>query len=160
MCAHLFEEGHVNRRTTLLATIRALLHKENGELHVVRILLDQGSELSFITEELVRRANLSRNTASVHLLGIGGTYSGRIKGIVSIKIQSLHDPERNCVINAFVLPRLTTKLPPFDVSCKSWPHLNGLQLADPDFSRAGPIHLVLGSDYFGKVIMPGLVRGD
>ena len=36
-----------------------------------------------------------------------------------------------------------------------WKHLNGLQLADPDFGKPGRIDLVLGADVFGKSIHHG-----
>lgn len=87
----------------------------NGELYPVRLLIDQGSKLSFITENTVQRLHLARRSASIPLLEIGGTFSGRTKGIISIPLQSIHDPASKCTIQSYVLPRLTTKLP----SCNS-----------------------------------------
>lgn len=144
----------------MLATSRALLQKRNGELHAVRLLIDQGSELSFISEELVQRAQLKRTAATIPLLGIGGTYSGRTRGIVSIHLHSIHDTTTSCIIDAYVLPRLTTKLPPYDTVSHTWPHITGLQLADPDFACSGLIHIIIGSDNYGSVILPGLIRGE
>lgn len=100
---------------------RALLRQYNGELHPVRLLIDQGSE-SFISEDTVRRSHLTRRSASIPLFGIGGTFSGRTKGVVTIQLQSIHDPAALCSIQVYVLPRLTTKLPSGDASCRSWPH--------------------------------------
>lgn len=148
------------RKPTLLATSRAVILKEDGGHHAVRLLIDQGSELSFISEEVVRLLKLHRNAASIPLVGIGGTYSGRTRGTVSIQLQSIYDSEAICTIHAFILQRLTTKLPPFDANCRPWPHISELQLADPDFFRSGPIHLILGSDNYGSIIMPGLIKGD
>lgn len=124
----------------------------------MRLLIDQGSKLSFISEDLVQRAKLKRSAFSIPLLGIGGTYSGHTKGIVSIRLYSIHDTTSNCIIEAHVLPRLTTKLPACDTGAHSWPHIIGLQLADPDFASSGFIHIIIGSDNYGSVILPGLIQ--
>ncbi|XP_029672391.1 uncharacterized protein LOC115241020 [Formica exsecta] len=124
------------------------------------MLIDQETELSFITENLVHRVQLYRSAASIPLLGIGGTYSSRTKGSVVIRLQSVHDTASSCQIRAFILLRLTTKLPPFNVSSPLWPYISGLQLADPDYSFIGPIDIIFGSDNYHVVIRPGLIPGD
>lgn len=126
----------------------------------MRILIDQGSELSFISEDLVQRLQLKRTTASIPLLGIGGIFSGNTRGIVTIRLQSIHDTTSYCSMRIYVIPKITTKLPSFDARCPSWPHIEGLQLADPGFSRSGSIQILIGSDNYGRIIMPGLIRGQ
>lgn len=134
--------------------------KCNGESLPVRIFIDQGSELSFITEDLVQRAQLHRKAASIPLIGIGGTYSGRTKGSVLIHLQSIHDSKSNCQIRGYVLPRLTSRLPPSSVNTFLGPHMAGLQLADPDYSFSGPVQIIIGSDYYHSVIRPSLIPGN
>ncbi|XP_011859181.1 PREDICTED: uncharacterized protein LOC105556699 [Vollenhovia emeryi] len=107
---------------------------------------------------MVQRAKLKKSPASVPLLGIGGTYAGRTKGIVSIQLNSIHDPTSHCSIDAYILPRLTTKLPSEEAAFHSWPHLTGLQLADPDYGKPGLINIIIGSDNYGSVILPGLIQ--
>ncbi|XP_024867313.1 uncharacterized protein LOC112451723, partial [Temnothorax curvispinosus] len=148
------------RKLTLLATSRALVKKSNGDFHPVRLLIDQGSELSFITEDLVQRAQLTRTAASIPLLGIGGTYSGNTKGSVFIQLHSIHDSALQCQIRAFILPRLTAKLPSCSVSAPTWPHISGLQLADPEYYVSGTIQVIIGSDNFHVVIRQGMIPGD
>lgn len=134
------------------------MRKKNQELYPVRLLIDQGSELSFISEELVQRAQLRRSAASIPLLGIGGTHAGHTKGIVTIQLYSIQDQTISCTIEAYILPRLTAKLPPYSATSQHWPHLTGLSLADPDYACSGPIHIIVGSDYYGTVIRPGLIQ--
>lgn len=88
----------------------------DGQFESVRALLDPGSELSFITEELVRRLRLTRKSATIPLLGIGGTYSGRTKGSVFITLHSIFDNSESHALLAYILPRLTFKILFFEVT--------------------------------------------
>lgn len=126
----------------------------------IRILIDQGSELSFVAEELVSRLHLSRRLASIPLVGIGGAPAGSTKGRLSLQLQSMHDSTLSCEIEAYILPKLTCQLPSFNATTNSWPHIQGLPLADPDYGRPGPIHLLIGSDNYGQIIKPELIHGE
>ncbi|XP_070526960.1 uncharacterized protein [Cardiocondyla obscurior] len=149
-----------SRPLTLLATSRALLVKPQVELYPVRLLMDQGFELSFIKEDIVQRAELNRKTASLPLQGIGGKFFGHTRGKVSISLQSIYDSEPSCTIEPYILSQLTASIPLFNLKKRLWPHIEGLNLADPDFSSSGPIDILVGADYFGKIIKPGLIIED
>lgn len=137
-----------------------MLNLENGVQVPVRILIDQGSELSFISEELVHRLHLKRTQAYIPLLGIGGTYSGKTRGIVQINLQSIHDASSTRIIFAYILQRLTTKLSSFRVKEINCSHFQGLPLADPDFLKSAPIDIIIGADYYGLVIESDLIKGS
>lgn len=125
-------------------------------------MTDSGSELSFIAEDLVYRLRLQRKPESIPLLGIGGKYSGRTRGKVFLQLKSIHEnpnPE-SCEISAYVLPKLTARLPSFILHFENSPHLQGLTLADPDFSRPGVIQLILGADCYGQIVKPKIITGD
>ncbi|XP_072766681.1 uncharacterized protein [Anoplolepis gracilipes] len=145
---------------TLLATSRALLRRDDGELYTIRLLIDQGSKLSFISEDLIQRAKIKKSSASIPLVGIGGTYSGHTKGRVTVKLHLIYDMASNCIVDAYVLPRLTTKIPTHISIPSFWPHLENIQLADPDFACSSHIHVIIGSDNYGQVIKPNLIRGE
>lgn len=132
----------------------------NGSRTTIRILIDQGSEVSLISEETVHRLKLSRTTGSIPLAGIGNLYAGHTRGIVSLTLHSLHQTTLHCQVRAYILNRLTARQPNFEGCPRRWPHLQNLKLADPDFDCPGPIHLVLGSDAYGQVICPGLIKAD
>lgn len=147
------------RSPVLLATSQAKIRTDSG-YELVRFLIDQGSELSFVTEELVKHLKLTRRSASIPLLGIGGTYSGRTRGVVDLRLHSLYNSTDDCAIQAYILPQLSRQLPTFTTTTNFWPHIANLQLADPDFGRPGPIQLLIGSDFYGKIIRPDLRRGE
>lgn len=113
--------------------------------------------MSFVTENIVNCLSLTRTKASVSL--IGGSYAGKTRGTIELH-RSVYNLSSFCTIVAHILPRLTTKLPPFSVKCRSWPHIKGLQLADPNFAYSQLIDLIIGSDYYGTIIREDLIKGD
>ncbi|XP_070155808.1 uncharacterized protein [Polyergus mexicanus] len=63
-------------------------------------------------------------------------------------------------VTAYILKNLTTSLPSIATAEHSWPHLHGLQLADPDFLTPRPIYLILGADSYGLFIQPDIIKGS
>lgn len=124
------------------------------------MLIDPGSELSFISENLVRHLQLKRTQASIPLLGIGGTYSGKTRGAVRLHLQSIHDVTARCTISAYLLNKLTTRLPTSPSVENTWPHLQGILLADPDFLKSSPVDIIIGADWYGHIIEPEIVKGN
>lgn len=80
--------------------------------------------------------------------------------MVQVQLRSIYDTNSECSLNAFILPKLTAKLPNVSISDQLWPHLRKLQLADPEFSHPGLINMIIGADNYGCIIREGLVRGD
>lgn len=151
------ERDFKKRSSVLLATCQADLLSLNGDKMVVRILLDPGSELSFITEEIVNKLKLTRKNASIPLLGIGKVKSGRTRGVVKIDLSAVNDDATRCTLQAYILPRLTCHIPTFTVDANVMLSMQNLQLADPEFGRPGPIHLIIGSDFYNKIILPEII---
>jgi len=108
----------------------------------------------------VHQLKLPRKSAAIPLLGIGGTFSGRTRGSVHVSLHSEFEASDAYTLQAFILPRLTFKIPSFEVATVSWTHLNNLQIADPNFCKPGSIHIIIGADSYGQIIRPGLIKGD
>lgn len=51
-------------------------------------------------------------------------------------------------------------LPERSFNVSRWNHLEHIQWADPSFSTPGPIDIVLGADYYGSIILNGIVKGN
>lgn len=143
----------------MLATCQVKIPAIDGNYESVRLLIDPGSELSFITAALVKRLGVARQSASIPLLGIGGIQSGRTKGVVTIELHSTYDYSTYCTIQTYILPHLTCKLPSYSIETESWSHIRGLQLADPSFDKPGPVHLILGADSYGQILKPNIILG-
>lgn len=143
----------------LLATALVKETSCYGEQYEVRVLLDQGSEVSFITKSLAQRINLPRRRVSLPINGIGGHRFTLSRGLVSLNIVSCFDPAVSLSINTYVLAKLTSYLPPIQVVQNPWLHLQVLELADPDFSSATQIDMILGAEVYSAILQEGLRRG-
>ncbi|XP_055908277.1 uncharacterized protein LOC129943083 [Eupeodes corollae] len=125
-----------------------------GKTQRCRMLLDTGSQASFVTESLVKRLGLRRRHARLPISGISFVEAGVTQGAVSLKLSSCMD-SNELEVEAFILKRITSKTPllPFDFDRTLF--LDDLQLADPGFNTPGPIDVLLGSDKAWSILRDG-----
>ncbi|XP_077259130.1 uncharacterized protein LOC143895693 [Temnothorax americanus] len=70
------------------------------------------------------------------------------RGLTSFIIRAQSKDDIRFPIEATVLPRITSPLPSNRVESKSWNHLRGLPLADPEYYLPGSIDVLLGAESF------------
>ncbi|XP_068991185.1 uncharacterized protein [Neodiprion pinetum] len=129
----------IKRSPVLFATVQLIaFNPETGERIIARALLDQGSKSSFVTESLAQQLRLRRHQATIPIIGVGAHQSA---------------------VEALVHPRLTSYLPSFRLLVENWPHLRGLNLADPSFAHPSQINVILGADTYSNIIGQGVRRG-
>ncbi|XP_071580189.1 uncharacterized protein [Temnothorax nylanderi] len=148
-----------DRKAILLATARVTIADRHGDSHEVRALIDQGSEVSIVSESLVQRLRLPRSRTRVSIFGIGGSHSGSTRGKVSLNVASRTTGDSFTVV-AFVLPRLSLYQGSTNKCSTTWPHLQGLPLADPRFAANDPVELLLGAEVCATILEDGLRRGE
>ncbi|XP_063985390.1 uncharacterized protein LOC135166760 [Diachasmimorpha longicaudata] len=154
---HAVHQPEDDQQAVLLATARLRAHSPRGFMVKARALIDQGSELSFITDQLAHQLQLKRRPSSTELVGIGGINSGITKGVVTVILQSTQG-QRHITISAHVLKKLTTTLPSFSCTLADIGSLENLQLADPQYLRPGPIDIIIGADYYGRIIESQIIK--
>lgn len=146
-----------NRRQVLLATAVVCVRDYGGSVHKLKCLLDQGSEASFVSQETAQMLRLPRQTESVDIVGLSGTAAGRCKQSIRIEISDQHGKEFKLNVRALIVPKVTTQGARANVeSTYNWPHLRDITLADPDFLQSQTIDILLGSDVYGQLLLPGL----
>ncbi|XP_063991165.1 uncharacterized protein LOC135169797 [Diachasmimorpha longicaudata] len=155
-----FSQKSTDQRLVLLATAKARAFSKSGFYTIARILIDQGSELSFISESLVHQLQLQRRHSTIELIGIGGKHACSTRGIVAITLQSTKQPFQQVEINAYILQKLSSRLPAFSCSSASIGSLQQLQLADENYSTPGPINVIIGADNYGKIIGNGIKKSN
>ncbi|XP_032690711.1 uncharacterized protein LOC116853661 [Odontomachus brunneus] len=152
--------AHVVRRLrpapgrVLLATARVLIKDGQGVSHPARALVDPALETSLVAESLVQRLRLARVRVSVSIGGVGGKHADPARGLVRLDVVS-RCRDAQLKVEALILPRITNYGCRAEIAGATWPHLQGLMLADPDSGAGDPIELLLGADVFPAILLAG-----
>ncbi|XP_076545268.1 uncharacterized protein LOC143305457 [Osmia lignaria lignaria] len=140
------------RPAALLATAKVRVEAPSGEHLEVRALLDTGSDTSLVSGWVVQALRLPRRAVSVAISGVQENESGLAKSEVSLSLRSRLDPSFHLSVRALVLRKLTALLPARAVQPQSWPHLQGVILADPEYGVPSRVDLILGADICGVLL--------
>lgn len=92
---------------------------------------------------------------TVAVFGVGGQKTGTSRGRVTLTLfpRGKGPPIE---LDALVLPKLTAYSGVSALGSKTWPYLQGVSLADPDYKAVDPVDLILGADVYGEILLPGL----
>ncbi|KAL0892704.1 hypothetical protein ABMA27_014422 [Loxostege sticticalis] len=152
-----FAKGNIQTHNVLHANAIVKINSNNGVKYVIRALVDQGSQASFITEETVQLLGLKRTHVDGLVSGLGDGQT-KIKYLVSFQVESRHNPNSKIQINAYVLKSLTTLLPSQSLHTPDWLDLEQLTLADPGYMKPGKIDLLLGAEVYSEVLLSGVIK--
>ncbi|XP_015189830.1 PREDICTED: uncharacterized protein LOC107073653 [Polistes dominula] len=142
---------------TLLATATAIVVSATTSVQV-RLLIDPGSEISFVSERLTQHLKLQRRHSRLDVYGVGGKRTSQTRGIVTLNLQARYRL-LTVTISAHVLKKVTTILLAIKIQQEpKWPHLKGLNLADPEFLAPRAVEVIVGADFYGQLIRPNIIR--
>eukprot|EP00795_Rhopilema_esculentum_P001251 gene1251-biopygen9956 len=128
-----------------------------NEKQLVNILFDSGSQRSYISEETVKELGLEvEKTETVYLNTFGSNkYEKKSCDRVTVNLEVGDEILPLTVLSS---PHLCLPLStPIDVSC--YPHLQGLQLADSYATCEKRIELVIGVDYYYRIVQGEVRKG-
>lgn len=135
----------------LLSTAMVNIQGCDGQTHKVRVLLDNGSTSSFVTETL--RAKLGIRSYSTSLLVQGlNNQSSKITKRCDVTISSLTNSGYITDVNCFVVPHITQLIPTSQINCNFFSIPSRIHLADPTFSTPSEVQMLLGADIFWDVL--------
>lgn len=143
----------------LLATAQVVIFNQKGSTLQIRALIDQGSEVTLISERVVQMLNLPRSHSLIPLVGIGGHPSDKTRGLTSFKVTSIYDKTEPLELSAHILRKLTNTIPSVKLDMHHWQHLNKLILADPQFLQPLVVDMIIGADTYHQIILEGLKKG-
>ncbi|XP_011690496.1 PREDICTED: uncharacterized protein LOC105451622 [Wasmannia auropunctata] len=144
----------------LLATARVTVSSSSGRSASIRALLDQGSEATFISENLAQLLRLRRKKMPVSITAVGCVNAGSCRYGTQIIITSRHDPSSVFTTTALILTSLTTYAPRHCSRAAAWPHIADLRLADDNPMSSEPIDLIIGADLYSNLILDGIRKGS
>lgn len=143
----------------LLATAVINVTDHLGRRHAVRALIDQGSEITMMTEGLAQRLHLPRLASPVDIYGVGGQQLARARGRATLNI-SANKADDSIRVSAVILPKLTAYTHGCSTPHRTWKHMQGLQLAHPRPASTTPVEILLVADVYPAIIKDGLKRGS
>ncbi|XP_029178110.1 uncharacterized protein LOC114945917 [Nylanderia fulva] len=149
----------VTTPTVLLATAWVDVHTAEGRCFKVRALLDQGSNFSFISEALCQTIRARRQRADLQIKGFREKFTGSAKSRVSLRLTPYDKSDPAFPFTAYLFQRITSYAASRIQPVESWPHLKDLSLADPNPSSKHQIHMLIGADIYGSLLMRDLRQG-
>jgi hypothetical protein len=142
---------------TLLCTAIVKI-KSNQKWYNCRALIDSGSQRSLISSAFCKKLNLKTTTTNHKIRGINNFVAETSLKEAKITARP-HFNNNNFDIRTLVVETITMNLPNFEINKTVWPHLEGLNLADPDFQKSRPIDLLIGADLFIEIISGEKILG-
>nr|XP_022910072.1 uncharacterized protein LOC111421154 [Onthophagus taurus] len=156
--SHMAVSHLTTKSTILLATALVNIAAFNGKPCLIRALIDQGSEVSFISESLCQLLQLPRRSKSVPIHGVGGQATNISHGNVDCYLSSRTKPYMQYRLNALVLPQITAYVPPQVICNDLQNELKDITLADPHFMSSTTIDVILGVDIYSQIMKSGIRR--
>ena len=145
--------------TVLLQTASAIARNEDGTKSTrVKILFDNGSQRSYVTDNLKSKLGLkSTKKEMLHLNTFGEkTFRKQKCDVLTLFLEDANEEtSRVCVLS---FPTICSPLPS-RVDANNYPHLHGLKLADYSDSEDS-IDVLIGSDYYWDFVTSETIRGD
>lgn len=145
-----------NNPQTILATATVNIKSHIGSSHIARVLLDSGSQLNFITEELAHSLRLPRKNHQFNITGIDQVTT-KTNQIVTASIQS-RTTKFEGMFEFVVIRSISNQQPMSTISTKCLNIPSNLPLADPYFHKSHRIDILLGAETFFELLSVGQVR--
>ena len=145
----------------LLKTAVADVSAKNGIISSANILLDEGAQRSFITEQLAQKLNLcSQNTEKITIAGFG-EHNHSVRNLKSDNVLLYTDDGKNIEMNVLIVPQIASPIQNYTRSVRHISHLKNLKLANPyTGDEMFEVEMLIGADYYWDVVEDKIIRGD
>ena len=148
-----------SKGSVLLQTATAVATNEDlSKSTTVRILFDNGSQRSYVTDNLKSKLGLkSTSTETLRLNTFGETaYRNQRCQVVTLPLRNNNEYVE---ISALNFPVICSPLPK-RVDVTKYPHLQDLELADRSEVGQDAIDVLIGSDHYWDIVTGESIRGE
>lgn len=139
----------------MLATLLVIVRDHQNNIVVLRALCDLGSQINLITGFAAQLLNLHKTKTLMQIRNLGGDVV-TASGIVWLALQSKMDNKVKEHVGAYIVPTLTGNLPKEKIDVSQWTHLRKIKLADRRFNIPSKVDVLLGADFYSRVIESGV----
>ena len=149
------------KSSVLLQTGTAYAYNSaNSKRTKIRMLFDSGSQRSYITNELKEKLDLKPiKQETLHLNTFGKEGFKRQKcDMFSLQLQG-EDGELDIELSALAFPVICSSVST-RINIQEFPHLDGLQFADNLDGEDQSIDMLLGADYYYRIVTGEVIKGD
>ncbi|XP_031329673.1 uncharacterized protein LOC116160582 [Photinus pyralis] len=141
----------------LLATAIVQAQDILGQRHLLRALVDPGSQASFITEQAAQQLMVPRQKTRAMVSGLGEGSPTNARAKVTVHLHPRQSSKYTLTTDLIVLPKITGMLPMKSMEFDLEPWQTKI-LADPTLNITGPIHVLLGAQDYAKIILNGVTK--
>ncbi|CAB0029298.1 unnamed protein product [Trichogramma brassicae] len=147
------------RATILLATALVRVIGPTGRCVLARAMIDQCSQASYITANLQRKLKLETESVSHISLGLDDATQARSDKMARLTVAPHFDSQFRLECGAYVVKSVTNYLPRLSSANQKWTHLEGLQLADPEYYQGRTVELLLSSAMHARIVEGRVEKG-
>ena len=155
-----------NKCSVFLQTAKAIVvNNQNDCRENVRVLFDNGSQKSFLTEEVSKSLKL-RPVRKERLIvnGFGGKEEKLVDlNVVSVSVHNALDEEKHGVIELYVVPSICKPIcdQQIELAQVTYEHLISLKLADSSDGQSKlKIDMLIGNDFMWDYVGGDIIRGE
>ncbi|XP_055543181.1 uncharacterized protein LOC129728753 [Wyeomyia smithii] len=141
--------------SVLLLTAVVNVLDKNKNPHPCRVLLDSASQVNLISKKMATILDLGSYQVNISIAGVDGMQS-RVNQGVEVEIRSRY-LTFHLKAHCLVTQRVTSVLPTTAIDTSSWEIPAGVQLADPRFNSSDEIDMLIGNEWFLKLLLPGRI---
>ncbi|XP_071574017.1 uncharacterized protein [Temnothorax nylanderi] len=143
---------------TVLSTAIIHVFDSNNQVVSCRALLDSGSQVNFVTQQLANRLHIKEQPIQMSVSGIVDRSIQAQRAIhVCVKSRFNRFSEK---LQCIILPKITHQLPQRFIHHHEVKIPNIIKLVDPNFNVPSDIDMLIGSELFWKLICAGQIRSS
>ncbi|XP_036334905.1 uncharacterized protein LOC118745549 [Rhagoletis pomonella] len=140
----------------MLATAAVNVKSSSGEYLPARALLDSGSQVNFMTEDLAQKLRTRHQGVTLNVIGIGNA-NQKVRTKLNAFVKSrVNNYEFS--VEFWIMRSISANNPDRNVNITGWKIPKNINLADPEFHKSQKIDLLLGAETFFELLAIGQIR--